>query len=279
MAGHRIARARGALHKYGCGMKDRCGIIREVEIIFREGVGMHEGIAEVDKEQGVLRQADEKCDEVDKEQGILREADGVQESRQKKRITTQMKNIRKERMPCFNRWKRPIGNLGELKLITNSLIHFLNQIHEHTQIRRQTQIEIVHRQKGVNGGQTLTQSRTQLILSLIGNLTNSATPMVLSPPLLKTAKKKLAQLPAVDMQHAPAKLPSKLHMFENNAVQKSILNTTTVKKQKNYESEKSLLGDSELGIWDMNGATRRKWKREVSIEGWMKGSTKAGHYS
>lgn len=39
---------------------------------------MHEGIGEVDKEQGVLRQADEECDKVDKEKGMLREADGVQ---------------------------------------------------------------------------------------------------------------------------------------------------------------------------------------------------------
>ncbi|KNZ61337.1 uncharacterized protein VP01_1417g4 [Puccinia sorghi] len=47
--------------------------------------------------------------------------------------------------------KRPIENLGELKLITNSLIHSLNQIHEHTQISRQTQIEIVRKLKGVKG--------------------------------------------------------------------------------------------------------------------------------
>ena len=30
---------------------------------------------------------------------------------------------------------------------------------------------------------------------------------------LLTLQKKLDQLPAVDIQHAPAKLPSKLHMF------------------------------------------------------------------
>ncbi|KAA1082135.1 hypothetical protein PGTUg99_022562 [Puccinia graminis f. sp. tritici] len=47
--------------------------------------------------------------------------------------------------------RRPMENLGELKLITNSLIHSLNQIHEHTQISRQTQIEIVRKLKGVKG--------------------------------------------------------------------------------------------------------------------------------
>ena len=31
--------------------------------------------------------------------------------------------------------------------------------------------------------------------------------------LLITLQKKLDQLPAVDIQHAPAKLPSKLHIF------------------------------------------------------------------
>ncbi|KAI7939910.1 hypothetical protein MJO28_013562 [Puccinia striiformis f. sp. tritici] len=46
---------------------------------------------------------------------------------------------------------RPIENLGELKLITNSLINSLNQIHEHTQISRQTQIEIARKLKGVKG--------------------------------------------------------------------------------------------------------------------------------
>ncbi|OAV95693.1 hypothetical protein PTTG_04823 [Puccinia triticina 1-1 BBBD Race 1] len=47
--------------------------------------------------------------------------------------------------------KRSMENLGELKLITSSLIHSLNQIHEHTQISRQTQIEIVRKLKGVKG--------------------------------------------------------------------------------------------------------------------------------
>lgn len=50
-----------------------------------------------------------------------------------------------------NEGNKPIENLGELKLITNSLIHSLNQIHEHTQISRQTQIEIVRKLKGVKG--------------------------------------------------------------------------------------------------------------------------------
>lgn len=47
--------------------------------------------------------------------------------------------------------KKPMENLQDLKSITNSLISSLTQINEHTQISRQTQIEIVRKLKGVKG--------------------------------------------------------------------------------------------------------------------------------
>lgn len=40
MAGHRIARARGALHKYGCGMKDRCGKSRLTDMYHFSGLNV-----------------------------------------------------------------------------------------------------------------------------------------------------------------------------------------------------------------------------------------------
>ncbi|MBW0542950.1 hypothetical protein O181_082665 [Austropuccinia psidii MF-1] len=43
----------------------------------------------------------------------------------------------------------PLDNIGQLKLVTTSLIDSLNQINEHTQISRQTQTDVTRKLKGV----------------------------------------------------------------------------------------------------------------------------------
>ncbi|KNZ56430.1 hypothetical protein VP01_2404g4 [Puccinia sorghi] len=74
-------------------------------------------------------------------------------------------------------------------------------------------------------------------------------------------KKKLAQLPAVDMQHSPAKLPSKLHMFayvdfwahmhSNCAVCTVTVHQSLVESilENGWSNNRSLLGDSACQMW------------------------------